>query len=76
MKNVTYEYKVDTRDELFQQISDAARHTDDAKVLYMVTLSTVKQVRIGIQAESNHFDIYYTELYSLFPELYNIFCNK
>jgi len=43
-------------DELFQQIFYAARQVDDTAVVCKVTLSTVEQVRMCIQADSGHFE--------------------
>jgi len=37
-----YEHKVDKRDELLQQIFNAARLTNGTTVLHKVTLSTLK----------------------------------
>jgi transcription elongation factor Elf1 len=42
MKNMVYEHKVDTRDELLQRIFNAARCIHDASVLCKVTLSIVE----------------------------------
>jgi hypothetical protein len=56
MKNIGYEYKVDTTDELFQQISDATRHVNNTAVLCKVTSSLVKWIRLCIQADSRHFE--------------------
>jgi hypothetical protein len=49
-----YEHKVDKRDELLQQIFNAARLTNGTTVLHKVTLSTLKWVRMCIQADGGH----------------------
>jgi hypothetical protein len=46
-----YEYEVDTRDELFQQVFHVAGCVNDASVLRKVTLYIVERVRMCIQGE-------------------------
>jgi hypothetical protein len=56
MRNMVYEHKVVTRDEVLQQIFDAAKYVNDATVLHKVTFSIIKQVRMDIQADGSHFE--------------------
>jgi hypothetical protein len=42
MKNMVHECKVNTREELLQRISDAARHVTNAGDLHTITCSLIK----------------------------------
>jgi hypothetical protein len=56
MKNMVYEHKVDTLDQLLQWIFDAIRQVTNDAVLHKVMFSMVEQVRTCIQADGNHFE--------------------
>jgi hypothetical protein len=56
MKAMVYAHKVNTREELLQQILSAARNINNAAVLRKVTGSLVTQVRKCIQADGGHFE--------------------
>jgi hypothetical protein len=56
MKARVYAHKVNTREELLQQILGAARRIDNAAVLRKVTSSLVTPVRKCIQADGGHFE--------------------
>jgi hypothetical protein len=47
---------VDTRDELFWHIFNAARHINGAAFLHKFTHSIVEQVRMCIKAIGGHFE--------------------
>jgi hypothetical protein len=55
---MAYERNMDTTDELLQGIFDAARPISNAAVLCDVTLSVVKEVKMCIQADGGHFELY------------------
>jgi len=56
MRNMVYERKVCTRDELLQRIFDVAARVNDAALLRKVTLSIAERVRLWIQADGCHFE--------------------
>jgi len=55
MKDVVYEYKVNTRKELLQRILSAARSSNNAAALCKFTSSLVTEARKCIQADGEHF---------------------
>jgi hypothetical protein len=55
---MVYECKVDTKDELLQQISDAARRMNNATALRRVTRFLIKRTKYCIQAYSGHLNNY------------------
>jgi hypothetical protein len=55
MKNMAYQRKVDTRNEMVERISDDARHIDNAAVLHTVTHSLAKRNAPCIQVGGGHF---------------------
>jgi hypothetical protein len=56
MKGMVYEPKVDTRDELLQQIFYALRHINNAAVLHTFTYFVVEWIKLHIQADGGHFE--------------------
>jgi len=56
MKTMVYAHKVNTREELLQQILSTARSINNAAVLRKVTSSVVTRVRKCIQADGGHFE--------------------
>ena len=56
MKAMVYAHKVNTREELLQQILSAARSINNAAVLHKVSSSLVTRVRKCIQADGGHFE--------------------
>jgi len=56
MKAMVCAHKVNTREELLQQILSGARSINNAAVLRKVTNSLVTQVRKSIQADGGHFE--------------------
>jgi hypothetical protein len=55
MKAMVYEHKVNTREELLQQILSTARSINNAAVLCKVTSSLVTRVRKCMEADGGHF---------------------
>jgi hypothetical protein len=55
MKAMVYAHKVNTREELLQQILSAARGVNGTAVLPKVTSSLVVQDRKCMQADGGHF---------------------
>ena len=55
MKAMVYARKVNTREELLQQILSAAGSINNAAVLRKVTSSLITRVRKRIQADGGHF---------------------
>jgi len=56
MKAMVYAHKVNTREELLQQIHSAARSINNTAVLRKVTSSLVTRDRKFIQADGGHFE--------------------
>jgi len=53
---MVYARKVNTREELLQQILSAAGSINNAAVLHKFTSSLVTRFRKGIQADGGHFE--------------------
>jgi len=56
MKAMVYAHKVNTREELLQQIPSATRNINNAAVLCKVASSVFTQVRKCIQADGGHLE--------------------
>ena len=56
MKTMVCACKVNTREELLQRILSAAKSTNNAAVLHMVTSFLVTRVRTCMQADGGHFE--------------------
>jgi hypothetical protein len=56
MKAAVYEYKVNTRKELFQRILSAERRIITAAALHNITIFLVTRVGKCIQAVVGHFE--------------------